>query len=127
MYSDNRYTPKTEKAIREFGKEVCLEAYRLNRAEGEGCTMIADQFACLDSNRIKANDAINAGHEITEGAEPITVRELRAMLFEIEDQDAPVIFRLKFEDKEMYEKQYCEAIAADYSKKLKSVVIYANS
>lgn len=60
------YTEKTQKAIEQFGLEVCLEAYRLNLVDGEGCTMISYEFDCLEESRIKANQAINAGREISE-------------------------------------------------------------
>ena len=87
------FSPATEKAIRVFGKEVCLEAYRLNHKLGEGCTMIADQFTCLGGHPTNADKAITAGSEIIDGPPTLTVKELRRMLFGMDD-DARVVIRI---------------------------------
>lgn len=63
---DMSYTEKTQNAIEQFGLEVCLEAYRLNLVDGEGCTMISYEFDCLEESRTKAGQAINAGREIVQ-------------------------------------------------------------
>ena len=62
------YTEKTQKAIEQFGLNVCLEAYRLNLIDGEGCSMISYEFECLEESRTKAGQAIDAGREVSENS-----------------------------------------------------------
>ena len=126
MFIKGEFSPATEKAIRDFGKEVCLEAYRLNRADGEGCTMIADQFACLGSHPIKADQAITAGSEIIDGPPTLTVKELRRMLFGMDD-DAQVVIRINPCSCETSKNNYEHVIGADRSIGQNAVVIYSKA
>lgn len=61
-----KLTARTRRSVMEFGIEVCLESYRLNLEDGEGCTMIAYSFDCLKNHCAKAGRAINAGREIVQ-------------------------------------------------------------
>ena len=59
-------TSKAKRAIKLYGSEKCLEAYRLNRKDGEGCSTIG---IYLGMTTRQANSAIDAGAEITEAYE----------------------------------------------------------
>jgi hypothetical protein len=57
-----KLTPKTRRAIAKYGKEVCLEAHRMNE-KGEGARTIGFEFK-LTTNQ--ADAAIDAGHELAD-------------------------------------------------------------
>jgi hypothetical protein len=60
-YASSRESWRHAKAIRKYGADVCVKAYRMNCEQGEGATMIS--ICCgLHYNSVAA--AIAAGREI---------------------------------------------------------------
>lgn len=55
-----KISPKARRAITKYGKDVCLEAYRMNE-KGEGARTIGFEFK-LTTNQ--ADAAIDAGREL---------------------------------------------------------------
>ena len=63
-------TQATKQAIKKYGKELCLEAYRYSK-DGEGPSTIAQYLGLKTKNGAigasMANSAINAGYELACG------------------------------------------------------------
>jgi hypothetical protein len=61
-----------KRAIKMYGAEACIEAYRLNRVVGQGANTIATQYDLHGINTTyQADAAINAGEYLTRFAEVV--------------------------------------------------------
>lgn len=61
----NHYSPKTKRAIKAYGFDVCVDAFRKHDRDGEGGSTVGFYLG-LKTNQ--ADAAINAGREIVESA-----------------------------------------------------------
>ena len=59
------FSPKTQRAIKSYGYDTCLDAFRMHDRDGEGGSTVGFYLG-LKTNQ--ADAAINAGREIVEAA-----------------------------------------------------------
>jgi hypothetical protein len=83
------YSAKTQRAIRSYGIEVCIEACRLNDTDGEGASTVAMYLQLEDKNggcsTAKAAAAIDAGREINKAAMGDAISELNDSLATLDE------------------------------------------
>lgn len=62
--NDMKTTTSTKRAIKKYGIQICIAAYKQHINEGEGASTISHSFSALKGSTNAGNAAINAGREL---------------------------------------------------------------